>query len=185
MGQKVARTLVIDLPGLGQLDRRRICSLAGLAPYPRDSGQEKGIRLIHGGRAALSAILYLAAMVGSRCSPELMAMKARLQGAGKPPRVILIAVARRLLAILNAIVGDQTEWKTMTVWRSLPTHWRVLCRTPELQTYCPRRSNSAALVAIISWRSPDFSSPSCRPIAAPFRKSSGCISISLWPVGVS
>ena len=59
-------------------------------------------------------MLYLAAMAVSRCNPELLAMKKRLQEAGKPPKVILIAVARKLLTILNAIVRDQTEWKAMT-----------------------------------------------------------------------
>ena len=113
IGPKVARTLVVDLPELGQLDRRRISSLTGLAPYARDSGQKTGKRSIHGGRAAPRTMLYLAAMVGSRCNPELMAMKQRLQEAGKPPKVILIAIARKLLTILNAIVRDQTEWKPM------------------------------------------------------------------------
>jgi len=114
VGPKVARTLLIDLPELGKLDRRRISSLAGLAPYARDSGQKMGKRSIHGGRAAPRTMLYLAAMVGTRFNPELIAMKERLQKAGKPPKVILIAVARKLLTILNAIVRDQTEWRTMT-----------------------------------------------------------------------
>lgn len=113
VGPKVARTLLIDLPELGSLDRRRISSLTGLAPYARDSGQRHGSRSIHGGRSAPRTALYLAAMVGSRFNPELAAMKARLQAAGKPPKVILIAVARKLLTILNAIVRDQTEWKSM------------------------------------------------------------------------
>lgn len=113
VGPKVARTLLVDLPELGQLDRRRISSLVGLAPYANDSGQKVGKRSIHGGRAAPRTMLYLAAMVGSRCNPELIAMKQRLQAKGKPPKVILIACARKLLTILNAMVRDQTEWKTM------------------------------------------------------------------------
>lgn len=114
VGAKVARTLLVDLPELGQLDRRRISSLVGLAPYANDSGQKIGKRSIHGGRAAPRTMLYLAAMVGSRCNPELIAMKQRLQEKGKPPKVVLIACARKLLTILNAMVRDQTEWKTMT-----------------------------------------------------------------------
>ena len=113
IGPKVARSLIIDLPELGKLDRRRISSLVGLAPYANDSGQKQGKRSIHGGRSAPRTMLYLAAMVGSRCNPELAAMKKRLQDAGKPPKVILIAIARKLLTILNAIVRDQTEWKPM------------------------------------------------------------------------
>ena len=113
VGPKVARTLVIDLPELGTLDRRRIASLVGVAPYARDSGQKCGSRSIHGGRSAPRTALYLAAMVGSRFNPELAGMKRRLQAAGKPPKVILIAIARKLLTILNALVRDQTEWKTV------------------------------------------------------------------------
>jgi len=113
VGPKLARTLVIDLPELGTLDRRRIASLVGVAPYARDSGQKAGSRSIHGGRSAPRTALYLAAMVASRFNPELAAMKLRLQAAGKPPKVILIAIARKLLTMLNAIVRDQTEWKAM------------------------------------------------------------------------
>jgi transposase len=111
VGPKVARSLIVDLPELGKLDRRRISSLVGLAPYANDSGQKQGKRSIHGGRSAPRTMLYLAAMVGSRFNPELAAMKLRLQEAGKPPKVILIACARKLLTILNAIVRDQSEWK--------------------------------------------------------------------------
>jgi transposase len=87
--------------------------LVGLAPYAIDSGQKIGKRSIHGGRSGPRTMLYLAAMVGSHCNPELMAMKQRLQAKGKPPKVILIACARKLLTILNAMVRDQSEWKTM------------------------------------------------------------------------
>ena len=114
VGPKVARSLIVDLPELGQLDRRRISSLVGLAPYANDSGQKQGKRSIHGGRSAPRTMLYLAAMVGSRFNPDLAAMKQRLQAAGKPPKVILIAIARKLLTILNAIVRDQTEWNPRT-----------------------------------------------------------------------
>lgn len=91
VGPKVARSLIVDLPELGKLDRRRISSLVGLAPYANDSGQKQGKHSIHGGRSAPRTMLYLAAMVGSRFNPELAAMKLRLQEAGKPPKVILIA----------------------------------------------------------------------------------------------
>ena len=114
VGPKVARALLIDLPELGWLDRRQIASLTGLAPYARDSGQKRGSRSIHGGRSAPRTALYLAAMVGSRWNPELADMKARLREAGKPPKVILIACARKLLSILNAIVRDQSEWRTVS-----------------------------------------------------------------------
>jgi len=111
VGAKVARTLLVDLPELGTLDRRRISSLAGLAPYAKDSGQKSGNRRIHGGRAAPRSMLFLAALVGSRFNPVLKEMYDRLVDAGKPKKVALVAVARKLLTILNAIVRDQTDWK--------------------------------------------------------------------------
>ena len=114
VGPKVARALLIDLPELGKLDRQRISSLVGLAPYAKDSGQRSGSRSIHGGRAAPRTALYLAAMVGSRFNPELKSMYERLLGAGKPPKLAYIAPARKLLTILNAIVRDQTEWNVVT-----------------------------------------------------------------------
>ena len=114
VGPKVARALLIDLPELGELDRRRISSLVGLAPYAKDSGQRSGSRSIHGGRAAPRTALYLAAMVGSRFNPELKSMYERLLSAGKPPKLAYIALARKLLTILNAIVRDQTEWNVVT-----------------------------------------------------------------------
>ncbi len=114
VGPKIARALLIDLPELGTLDRRRISSLVGLAPYARDSGQRSGSRRIHGGRAAPRTALYLAAMVGSRFNPELKEMYERLRRNGKPPKLAFIALARKLLTILNAIVRDQSEWKSMS-----------------------------------------------------------------------
>jgi transposase len=114
VGPKVARSLIVDLPELGELHRRRISSLVGLAPYANDSGQKQGKRSVHGGRSAPRTMLYLAAMVGSRFNPDLAAMKQRLQAARKPPKVILIAIARKLLTILNAIVRDQSEWNPRT-----------------------------------------------------------------------
>ena len=103
-----------DLPKLGKLDRRRISSLVGLAPYAKDSGKRSGSRSIHGVRSAPRTALYLAAMVGSRFNPELKAMYERLRAAGKPPKLAFIAVARKLLTILNAIERDQAKWKSMT-----------------------------------------------------------------------
>lgn len=111
VGPKVARALLIDLPELGTLDRKRISSLVGLAPYAQDSGERSGPRRIHGGRAAPRSALYVAAMVAARFNPDLKAMHDRLREAGKAPKVAFIAVARKLLTILNAIVRDQKEWK--------------------------------------------------------------------------
>ena len=112
IGPKVAQALVVDLPELGQLDRRRISSLVGLAPYAQDSGQKRGSRRIHGGRSGPRTQLYLAAMIGSRFNPELKVMYERLIAKGKPPKVAYIALARKMLTILNAIVRDQSEWRS-------------------------------------------------------------------------
>ncbi len=112
VGPKVARTLLIDLPELGKLDRKQISSLVGLAPYSNDSGQRFGPRQIHGGRSAPRSALYLSAMVAARFNPELKAMNERLRAAGKPPKVAFVAVARKLVTILNALVRDQTVWES-------------------------------------------------------------------------
>ena len=114
VGPKVARTLLIDLPELGKLDRKQISSLVGLAPYSNDSGQRSGPRQIHGGRSAPRSALYLSAMVAARFNPELKAMNERLRAAGKPPKVAFVAVARKLVTILNALVRDQTAWRSAT-----------------------------------------------------------------------
>lgn len=111
VGPKTARALLADLPELGALDRRKIASLAGLAPFARDSGRKSGQRSIHGGRAAPRTALYLAALIASRFNPTLKLVYQRLISAGKPAKLALVAVARKLLTILNAIVRDGTEWR--------------------------------------------------------------------------
>ncbi len=111
VGPKVARALLMDLPELGKLDRRCISSLVGLAPYAKDSGQKFGARRIEGGRSGPRTQLYLAAMIASRYNPVLKPMYDRLRAAGKPAKVAYIAVARRLLTILNAMVKNRTYWE--------------------------------------------------------------------------
>jgi len=112
VGAKTARAILADLPELGKLDRRKIAALAGLAPFAKDSGRKSGQRRIHGGRAAPRTALYLAALIASRFNPTLKVVYERLKAAGKPGKVALVAVARKLLTILNAIVRDGTEWRT-------------------------------------------------------------------------
>ena len=111
VGRTTARTLLAELPELGTLDRRRIASLAGLAPYTRQSGRWKGKSMIAAGRAPVRAALFMAALVASRCNPALKTLYQRLLHAGKPKMVALIAVARKLLVILNAILRDQRQWQ--------------------------------------------------------------------------
>ncbi|MFL5149390.1 MAG: IS110 family transposase [Microvirga sp.] len=111
VGPVVARTLIAELPELGTLDKKKIASLAGLAPYTRQSGQWKGKSMIGGGRKSVRCALFLAALVASRHNPVLKAFRDRLRAAGKPKMVALIAVARKLLTILNAILRDQIPWQ--------------------------------------------------------------------------
>jgi transposase len=110
VGPAIARTLLVDLPELGALSRRRIASLVGVAPFARDSGQKRGQRHTRGGRASVRTALYLAAMTGSRFNPALRALYQRLRAAGKPAKLALVALARKLLTILNAMVRDRSTW---------------------------------------------------------------------------
>jgi len=111
IGSTTARTLLAELPELGCLDRRRIASLAGLAPYTRQSGQWRGKSMIAGGRGAVRSALFICAMVARRYNPSLKAFYERLLAARKPKMVALIAVARKLLTILNAILRDNRPWQ--------------------------------------------------------------------------
>jgi transposase len=111
VGPGVARTLLVDLPELGHLGRREIASLVGVAPFARDSGKIRGVRRIRGGRASVRTVLYLAAMNASRFNPVLRALYQRLRQAGKPPKLAFVAVARKLLVILNAIARERTAWQ--------------------------------------------------------------------------
>jgi transposase len=111
VGPVVSRTLIAELPELGKLDRRQIAALAGLAPWTRQSGKWRGKSFIGGGRPAVRTILFNAALVAARHNPELKAFHQRLIAAGKPKMVALIAVARKLLTILNAILRDQRPWQ--------------------------------------------------------------------------
>jgi transposase len=111
VGPVIARTLIAELPELGALDRRRIAALAGLAPYTRQSGQWRGKSFIGGGRKTVRSMLFLGAMVAARHNPVLKAFRDKLVDSGKPKIVALIAVARKLLTILNAIIRDAKPWR--------------------------------------------------------------------------
>jgi transposase len=110
VGPIIARTLIAELPELGSLDRRKVAALVGLAPWTRQSGQWRGKSFIGGGRKRVRSALFMAAMVAARHNPILKAFRDKLIAAGKPKLVALIALARKLLTILNAIVRDQTPW---------------------------------------------------------------------------
>jgi transposase len=107
----IARTLLADLPELGHLGRRQIASLVGLAPFTRQSGQWRGKSMIAGGRPVARAAVFMAAFSAIRCNPLLRAFYQALLARGKPKMVALIAVARKLLTILNAMLRDKKQWQ--------------------------------------------------------------------------
>jgi transposase len=110
VGDLVARTLLAELPELGSLDRHQIAALAGVAPFSRDSGRKKGKRSIRAGRVQIRMPVYMASLAAIRHNPTLQAFYRRLRAAGKPGRVALVAVMRKLLTILNAMLRDNQLW---------------------------------------------------------------------------
>jgi transposase len=114
VGKIIARTLLAEMPELGRLDRKQVAALAGLAPWTRQSGQWRGHSMIGGGRAAPRTVLFLGAMVAARHNPDLKAFGLRLLNAGKSKKVVLTAISRKLLTILNAILRDRTPWQPKT-----------------------------------------------------------------------
>ena len=107
----LARTFLAELPELGRLTRREIASLAGVAPFTRKSGRWRGKSMIAGGRAPVRAGLYMAALSAIRFNRPIKAFYQRLLAAGKPKMVALVAVARKILTILNAMIRDRTPWQ--------------------------------------------------------------------------
>ena len=114
VGPIIARTLIAEMPELGTLDRRQIAALAGLAPWTRQSGQWKGKSFIGGGRKNVRRLLFLGALSAARHNPLLKAFRDKLVAAGKPKMLAAIAVARKLLTILNAILRDKQPWHAKT-----------------------------------------------------------------------
>ena len=112
VGKVTIATLIGLLPELGQLDRRAVAALVGVAPFARDSGLMKGRRTIWGGRAQVRAVLYMAALVAVRHNPALRAFYQRLVIAGKAKKLALTAAMRKLLVILNAILRDRQPWRS-------------------------------------------------------------------------
>ncbi|MDA8248875.1 MAG: IS110 family transposase [Rhodospirillales bacterium] len=111
VGDVTARTLIADLPELGQLDRRRIAALVGLALVNRDSGQMRGRRAIAGGRTVVRNVLYMATLSAVRWNPVIKQHYESLVERGRPKKVALVACMRRLLGILNAIIRTKTSWQ--------------------------------------------------------------------------
>lgn len=110
VGPVLTHTLLADLPELGRLSRKEIASLAGVAPFDRDSGTLKGTRHIAGGRAGVRRVLFMAAMSGVQHNRVLAAFHRRLKDAGKAPEVALVATMRKLLTTLNAMIRTGQTW---------------------------------------------------------------------------
>ncbi len=110
IGPIVSATLLGKLPELGTLTHKQIAALAGVAPLARDSGTLRGKRMVWGGRAPVRTALYMAALCGRRWNPQLRVFYERLIAHGKPPKVALIACARKLLTVTDAMVRDSQPW---------------------------------------------------------------------------
>jgi transposase len=110
IGPVATATLLALVPELGSLAPKKIAALAGLAPFNADSGQFRGQRRIKAGRKRVRDALYMAAVSAARHNPRLKVLYRRLRAAGKPAKVALIALARKLIIIANAVMRDQTEF---------------------------------------------------------------------------
>ena len=114
IGPTTALTLLAELPELGQLDRKAIAALVGVAPLSCESGTWRGRRIIWGGRSRVRTALYMATLVASRHNPTIATFYTRLCAAGKPKKVALTACMHKLLAILNAMVRQGSRWSVQT-----------------------------------------------------------------------
>ncbi|HKO36545.1 MAG TPA: IS110 family transposase [Pyrinomonadaceae bacterium] len=112
VGPVLSLTLLAQLPELGQLNRRQIAKLVGVAPFNWDSGQWRGSRHIWGGRAAVRSTLFMATLCAIRVNPTIKRFYQRLIAAGKAPKVAITACMRKLLTILNIMIKTQTSWRT-------------------------------------------------------------------------
>ena len=106
VGEITARSLLIQMPELAQIGEKRACALAGLAPWARDSGAHRGARHCRGGRPGVRRALYMAALCASKFNPVLKEFHARLLGAGKPQKVAITAVMRKILCLASRLLSD-------------------------------------------------------------------------------
>src|SRR5246127_2169999 len=122
VGAVLACTLIALLPELGQMSRKQVAALVGVAPYAFESGKFKGRRCIWGGRAPVRNVLYMAAMSASNWNPVFKAFHDRLKAAGKLPKVVIVAIMRKMITALNAMVRDDVVWADHLSGRhSVPT----------------------------------------------------------------
>jgi transposase len=110
VGARTAALLLARMPELGQLNRREVAALVGVAPFNRDSGKMRGKRAIHGGRKPVRHGLYMAAVVAVRHNPILRTFYLRLRAAGKPAKLALTATMRKLLIVLNSALKPDLNY---------------------------------------------------------------------------
>lgn len=110
VGAVTSLTMLAKCPELGQLNRREIAALTGVAPLAKDSGKHRGKRFVWGGRADVRAVLYMATVSAIRCNPRIKPFAERLKQAGKPAKVVIVACMRKLLTIMNSILKNGTPW---------------------------------------------------------------------------
>ena len=113
IGPVTAATLIAGLDELGRLDAKQIGALVGLAPFAYDSGPKLGHRHIRGGRPHLRRPLYMAALSAIRSNPDLRRFHQRLKDCGKPAKVAITAVMRKLLVLANSLVARNRQWATV------------------------------------------------------------------------
>ena len=110
IGSVTAMAILTEMPELGQLDNKQAASLAGLAPMTRQSGTWTGRARIRGGRAGLRRALYMPALVALRFNDDLARKYQDLKDAGKPSKVAITAIMRKLLILANALLRDGRKW---------------------------------------------------------------------------
>ncbi|EKD40911.1 MAG: hypothetical protein ACD_74C00130G0001 [uncultured bacterium] len=114
VGAVTSLTMLAKCPELGQLNRREIAKLTGVAPLANDSGKHRGKRFIWGGRADVRAVLYMATVSAIRCNVAIKAFAERLKKTGKPAKVVIVACMRKLLTIMNAMLKNNAPWTLKT-----------------------------------------------------------------------
>lgn len=115
IGPVTSTMLIAEMPELGQITGQQAAALTGLAPIARDSGARRGKRVIGGGRRLLRHVMFQAALVASHHNPVLKPFADRLRTAGKPHKVVIIAVARKLVTIVNALIKSGQKWSVQGV----------------------------------------------------------------------
>lgn len=110
IGEIASATLLAEMPELGELRPRAAASLAGLAPFSRDSGTMSGKRFIQGGRSVVRGVLYMAALSASLHNPSRKPFAANLKTHHKPNKVTLTAVARKLVELANTVLARKSKW---------------------------------------------------------------------------